>query len=378
MIQALLDATPAGQVCTLPGGTIDVLENTPIIVRRAVTIDGNGTTIRVVNTAGERSTVMPTVPLFNFAAVPDGSDVTVRDLTIVGPDCTAWPTSWAPSTAALDWTQARTWNSSFTIDGVTVTGGYCYAVQRAGGGRFRIFNSSLTGFVGAFSFFESHGGWGDLTVRDTILAAQPNQKHTSIGAYIHPHLNVTWERVAASGWRRYACYLNGTPQSAGHHTFVEVTATDCALIQTGSSSETTLIRCVEQGTPANGGSFFKGPVVSIGSTWAAKGLIGLMGNNAVTRRFVQDTIRPNNTWLAAGNGSSGRVLLYGCTVELDSRDCLLSSNPTSTVEVEVVSTTVTVAGPPVGYSINVTGGSIRFIDSDVFPNVRVVPPGVLA
>lgn len=156
---------------------------------------------------------------------------------------------------------------------------------------------------------------------------------------------------------------------------MEVTATDCSLIQTGSSSETTLIRCVEQGIPPNGGSFFKGPVVSIGSTWAARGLIGLMANNPVTRRFIQDTIRPNTTWLAAGNYSTGKVLLYGCTVELEGRDCLLSSNPSSEVGVEIVSTEV--VGSSAGYSVNLNGGTLRFLDSDPFPNVRVTAPGTL-
>lgn len=63
-------------------------------------------------------------------------------------------------------------------------------------------------------------------------------------------------------------------------------------------------------------------------------------------------------------------------MELEGRDCLLSSNSSSSVAVEIVSTEV--VGSSAGYSVNLNGGTLRFLDSDPFPNVRVTAPGALA
>lgn len=368
-IQSLLDATPAGHVCTFPGGTIDLPAGTTFTVPRSMTINGNGTHIRVAGTAP------PTIPLFALSALPDGSDITIRDLTITGPDTNGWSQHLNPNIAAVDWTLARTWNSSLTLDHVSIGGGYAYAVQRAGGGRFRILDCALSGYVGAFSFFESHGGWGDLIVRDSLLCAPALSKYDSIGAYIHPHLHVTWERVAGSGWNRYLCYLNGTPQSAGHHDFLEVTATDCSLIQTGSSSVTTLVRCVEQGTVRNGGSFFKGPVTSVGSRWASNGMIGFLNNNPVDRHFARDTYAGTGTWMAGGNQTNGTVTLDQCAFQMAGAATGVRINSNSTIAATLRSCMVT--GTTTGYTLLIEGGSVRLVDTPTPARVRVAAPGVL-
>lgn len=369
MIQQLINATPLNGVCVLPAGTITVPAGTTYTVPRSMTINGSGLVITV------EGTVPPTVPLFALSGLPDGSEVTIRDLTITGPDTTTWSQFLNPNIAAIDWTLARTWNSVLTLDHISVSGGYAYAVQRAGGGLFRILNCALSGYVGGFSFFESHGGWGDLIVRDSLLCAPALSKYDSIGAYIHPHLHVTWERVAGSDWNRYLCYLNGTPQSAGHHDFLEVTATNCSLIQTGSSSVTTLVRCIEQGTIHNGGSFFKGPVTSVGSRWASNGMIGFLNNNSVDRHFVRDTYAGTGTWMAGGNQTNGTVTLDGCTLQMAGAATGVRINSNSTIAATLRSCTV--SGNTTGYTLLIEGGSARLVDTPTPARVRVASPGVL-
>lgn len=374
MIQTLLNAgTPT---VVIPPGTYDVLERTRLTVPFGVErIIGDGAVVRVVDANGNQSTLTPTMSLFDCGLRPS-SRFEVRGLTIVGPDCSTWAQSIDGPHAAINWIHAKTWDSTLIIDGVTVTGGYGYAVQRAGGGRFEIHNSSLSAWEGAAAFFESHGGSGSMLVRNTNLPAPARTKFSSIGAYIHPHLDVTWDNVTCTNWNRWACYLNGSPQSAGHHTLIDVTATDCSLIQTGSSSETTLVRCVEQGTPKNGGSFLKGPVRSTGTRWASTtGMISFLSGNAPDRRFIGDTIATGKTWMAAGSGTAGRVLLNDCNVELTAKTQVVKLTNQSTVAVKVVSTGYT--GTSTVYTFNAEGGSLRFVDCPTFPNVRAVAPGVL-
>lgn len=374
MIQTLLNT--AGPTCVIPPGTYNVPERTTLTVPFGVErIIGDGAVVRVVDANGNQSTLTPTMPLFDCGLRPN-SRLEVRGLTIHGPNATGWAQDADVPHAAINWTLYRTWDSTLIIDGVTITGGYGYGVQRAGGGRFEIHNSTLGGWVGGVSFFESHGGYGSMLVRNTTLAPTTANKYDSIGAYVHPHLDLTWDNVTATSWKRYACYLNGSPQSAGNHTLIDVNATDCSLIQTGSASETVLVRCVEQGTPQNGGSFFKGPVRSTGTRWASTiGMIGFMSGNAPDRRFIGDTIATGKTWFAAGSGTAGRVLLNDCTVELSARTQVAKLTSQSQVAVKVVSSTYT--GTSNAFTFNAEGGTLRFIDCPVFPNVRAVAPGVL-
>lgn len=373
MIQTLLNAgTPT---VVIPPGTYDVLEHTRLTVPNSVTaIHGYGATVRVVDGNGNPSTAIPTTGLFHCGLRPS-SRLDVRGLTIHGPDTTGWDQNADNPTGAIEWVNARTWAAVLTVEDVTITGGYGYGVYRSGGGRLDIVNSSLSGWVGGYAFFESHGGSGTNLLRNVTMTAPATSKYSSIGAYVHPHLDVTWDNVTATNWNRFALYLNGNPQSAGDHTLVDVTATDCALIQTGSSSETTLVRCVEQGTPKNGGSFFKGPVRSTGSRWAGAGMISFLSGNAPTRRFIGDTIATPKGWLAGGSNTSGAVLLNDCTVELTSKTQVVKLTNQSTVAVKVVSTGFT--GSSTVFTFNAEGGTLRFVDCPTFPNVRAVAPGVL-
>lgn len=376
MIQNLLNT--AGSTCVIPPGTYDVPERTKLTVPFGVErIIGDGAVVRVVDANGNPSVLTPTMPLFDCGLRPNNSRLEVRGLTVDGPVASSWDPYTSGPHGAFHWVHARTWSSTLILDGVTVNGGYGYGVNRSGGGRLEIHNSSLSGWVGGVAFFESVGtGGGSMLVRNATLAPTTAHKYDSIGGYIHPHLDVTWDNVSASSWKRWACYLNGSPQSAGNHTLIDVTATDCSLIQSGSSSETVLVRCVEQGTPQNGGSFFKGPVRSTGSRWASTtGMIGFMSGNAPDRRFIGDTIATGRTWLAGGSNTAGRVLLNDCTVELTSKTQVVKLTNQSQVAVRVVSTGYT--GTSTVFTFNAEGGSLRFIDCPVFPNVRAVAPGVL-
>lgn len=379
MIQALLDATPVGGVCTLPAGHVDVLERTSFTVPRSMTIRGDGTVIDIVDGVGARSTAVPTAHLFNADGLVDGSELHVRDLTVNGPDCSGWATSTSTNTGVIGWERAKTFASTLTVDNLTVTGGYSTAVRRSGGGRMSVTNSTLEAWVNPVVFFESSDtGWGDLLLRDCLLVAPSRTKSTSVGVYIHPHLHLTAERVHGCGWNRWVIYLNGSPQSSGHHDLIDVTATDCALIQTGSSSVTTLVRCVEEGnaTKTIGGSYFKGPVRSIDCTWASTGMIGFMGGFAADRVFIGDTFRGPGIWIAGSGSTSGTIRLVRCTVEHSGRNTGLRLNAGSTIVADIQSCVFT--GTTAKYSIELEGGTARLVDTPMPARTRVVAPGVLS
>lgn len=375
MIQQLLDNSTG--LCFIPQGTYNVLEGTRLNVPNNVwMILGYGAVINVVDVYGNISTKVPTCSLFECGQRPNNTRLEIRGLTINGPITTGWDQNTENSHGAINWVFYKTWDSILTIEDVKITGGYGYAVQRSGGGRLDIFNCELQGWVGGYSHFEGHGGYGSSTVRKTKLLAPANSKYSSIGAYIHPHLDVLWDNVYADNWNRYACYLNGSPQSAGNHDLLEVTANNCSLIQTGSSSETTLVRCVEQGTPKNGGSYFKGPVLSVGSRWAGAGTIGFLNYNNVDRRFVRDVFaKTSGLCMAAGANTQGRILFNNCYAELSNKVAILKLTNLCSVTAKVVSSTY--SGTSTGFVFNIEGGSLQFIDSPVFPNTRVVAPGIL-
>lgn len=372
MIQHLLDT--AGPTCVIPPGVHDVPEGTRLTVPNGVErIIGDGATVRVVDANGAPSTAVPTVGLFNCGLRP-ASRLEVRGLTIVGPDTTGWDQNTDVPYGAVEWVHAKTWASTLIIDGVTISGGYGYGVYRAGGGRLDVHNSILSGWVGGLACFESHNGTGSVLVRNTALCAPARSKHSSIGAYLHPHLDVTWDNVTATGWNRFACYLNGSPTAEGSHTLVDVTATDCSLIQTASSSQTTLVRCVEQGTPRNGGSVLKGPVLSVGSRWSSEKPVTVMSGNAPERRFVGDRFDGPGYWLSCGGTTAGTVEAVGCTFDLGPRASALQVTNRSTVAAEFTSCEFTGA---TRWTVNVEGGSVRFVDMDPPTPVRVVAPGVM-
>lgn len=369
-IQDLINATPLGGICDLGGQTYYLPNGTSLKIPYGMTIRNGTVTIS--------DNLVPTCNLFDAYALQGDfrHRLEFRDLTINGPDTTGWASNTENPHGAIGWSYYKTWNSTLIVDNVTITGGYGTGVLRSGGGRLDIINSRLSGWVDAIAFFEGHGGYGSMLVRDSVLSAPANSKYDSIGAYVHPHLHVTMERVQGNKWNRFLLYLNGNPQSAGNHDLVDVVATDCSLIQTGSSSETTLIRCTEQGIPQNGGSFFKGPVLSVGSKWNLKGTIGLLPNNNVTRRFVGDTISPNIlSWLAAGSGTMGNVILDNCVFSFDGKDQVVKITNNSILAVKCVSCTST--GISTGFTFRAEGGSLKFIDCQPFSNTVAISPGVI-
>jgi hypothetical protein len=353
-LQALLDA--AGPTCTFPGGIIDVPAGTRLVVRRPVTILGNGTTLRVAGSA------VPTVSLIDADRLPDGSRFEVRDLRIEGPSTDGWDPRTESNAAAISWQLYRTWNSTMVVRNVTVTGGYGTGVSRSGGGRFEVVDCDLGGWVDGAAFFESHGGSGSMLLQRTALRAPRNSKYSSIGLYIHPHLDLVAEEVTGTDWNRWVVYVNGSPAATGRHQLTRVTATNCSLLQSGSTSTTLLQRCVEQGAARNDGTYLKGPVTATGCTWAGNGTIGVLGGQQAQRTFVDNTIRPTSTWMALGNGSTGSVTVLK-----------LTSGSTARVDLDrTVITSTTTALP-----INVEGGRVKVTRTGIPPRSRALRPGVL-
>ena len=350
-LQALLDT--ADDVCIFPGGIVDLPEHTRLVVPRGMRIDGNGTTLRV------KGTQVPTQHLIDASGLGDREVLELHDLNIEGPDTTDWDPMTECNRAAICWSLYRTWNASMVVRNVTVSGGYGTGVLRSGGGQLVISDCDLGGWVDGLAFFESHGGHGSLQLHDTVLRAPENSKYSSIGAYVHPHLALDAARVTAVGWNRYAIYLNGTPASRGTHDLVEVTAIDCSLVQTGSDSFTRLVRCREWGTPTNGGSYLKGPVLSQGTRWEGAGMIGVLSRHDVERRFVDDVIVPAGTWMALGDHSAGSIAVERAAVRLDGRSSLLKLVPTSTARVRIDSSSI--QSRSTSFPINVEGGSVELV-----------------
>lgn len=371
-VQTLIDNTPINGVCNLPGGVVECPDFVSgLNITKSITISGNNTVFNLPVTG------IPTRSFIKADTLPNGSYFEVKDLTINGPDTTGWASTFDLQTiSAVSYQLYRTWDSKMICKNLTITGGFSYAISRAGGGKFEVKDCDLGGWVGALSFFESHGGWGDMILRDTVMRSIPNQKYSSIGMYIHPHLHLNAERVTAYGWKRYAIYLNGTPQSAGHHDLIEVEAHDCSLIQTGSSSITTLVRCLETGTISNGGSYFKGPVLSVESTWeTTNGMIGFLNNNDVKRTFVKDKIRPTARFAAFGNGTIGKLELIACDVQLNGTSSLASIASTSTANIEL--NTVSITGNTTRNPLIIEGGTLKVINGQLPANCKITLPGVL-
>lgn len=367
MIQDLIDATPEGGVCHLPAGSVKVPEGTSWKVRRSITLVPHDTIISVVAANGAPSTAVPTAHLFDLSALPNGSRFELRrGLVVCGPDTSAWHLNDESPFSVFGWVWAKTWDSTCIIDGLVTTGGYNAAVYRSGGGFMSVTNSLLQAWQQPVAFMESTGraAAGALVMRDVDLVAPPVSKFSSIGVYAHPHLSVAAERVTATGWGRFAFYLNGSPQSSGHHQFVECEAHDCSLIQTGSSSETTLIRCSETGTPSNGNSYVKGPLVSYGTRWASSGGIGFGSGAGARRVFIRDTIeRDAGTFIAAGGGVLGEVEMIDCDVVLSGRSTLLKLTGACDVDATIIRGTLDHRSSI--WALNLEGGRCTLIDADV-------------
>jgi len=366
-LQLLLDS--ATDVCVFPGGVVELPEGTSLLIKKSMRIEGNWTTLKVAGSTP------PKTHLLNADSLCDGSQLEIKNLRIEGPSTANWDPATENIMAGISWQLYRTWNSKLVVRNVTITGGYGTGVIRAGGGAFEVTDCDLGGWVDGIAFFESHGGSGALDLRNTILRAPANSKYSSIGLYIHPHLNLNAESVTGLDWNRYVIYLNGTPLSTGRHDLKNVSAVNCALIQTGSTSQTTLMRCSESGQPKNGGSFLKGPVTSIDSTWEGAGMIAVLEGVAVERRFINDTIRPTGTWMALGTKTAGTVEITGSQVDLTGTAALIKLTSASTTEVTITSSRITSTSS--SFPINVEGGTVRLVGTASVPNSRAVRPGRL-
>jgi hypothetical protein len=366
-LQALLDG--AGDVCVLPGGVVDLPAQTRLVVPRGMRIDGNGTTLRVAG--GE----VPRHHLIDASRLPDGSVLEVHDLRIEGPDTTGWDPATDVPVGAIAWVWYRTWASRMVVRDVTVTGGYGTGVLRSGGGSLEVERCDLSGWVDAIACFEDHGGSGSLTVRDSVLRAPAHSKYSSIGIYVHPHLEVDLQRVTGTGWNRYLCYLNGSMASRGVHRLDRVHAVDCSLIQTGAGSTTVLTGCSESGDPANGGSCLRGPVLSSGSRWEGAGTLGLVPGDRSTRRFLGDVVRPGRSWLSCSPGTTGTFELVDCSIELTGQGSLCYVVSASTVDATL--TSCRIDAPPSHRAMSVLGGVVRLVDTPRPATVRVQAPGRL-
>ena len=241
-------------------------------------------------------------------------------------------------------------------------GGYGYGVHRGGGGSLTITGSYLSGWVGAVACFEGHGGHGTFVASDCLFPAPQRSKYSSIGAYVHPHLDTRWERVALCGWSRYALYLNGSRSGEGsHHSLIDVTATDCSLIQGAKGSTVHLVRCVEQGTPHNGGSYMMGTVISHGSTWRLAGMGGTQ-NDDIDFTFCDDHIATPMWWLGPGRNTTGSIRIIGCRVELSAQTRVVGAADSSPLDVTVVASEF--VGATTRQAFNVPAGTVRFVDCE--------------
>lgn len=367
-IQFAINNTPVDGVCDFNGAVETVPQHSEVIVPHGMKVAD-----LTVNVPG---TEVPTKSFFNADNIPGTSRLEFLKTNLNGPDCSTWDQNTECNKAAISWSYYKTWGGTLIVDQCNITGGYGTGVLRSGGGRFEVKNSNLSGWVDGIAFFESHGGWGDLILRDTTLHAPANSKYSSIGMYIHPHLHLNAERVVGSGWNRYLIYLNGNPQSAGHHTLTKCVATDCSLIQTGSSSVTTLIRCEETGQPKNGGSYFKGPVLSVDSVWSGRGMGGFLTNNPVDRTFVRDIFtKPSNIAFAASTNVSGTMNFIDCDVQLSGSSKFLKLSNGCSVVANINSTTF--SGSATGFAVNIEGGTLNVINATLPPNSRAAYTGVI-
>lgn len=369
-IQQLINSTPSNCLCVFPGGVVDCTDFSGLTISKSIRIIGNNTVFNLPSGYPTRSFILADT-------LPNGSYLEIRDLIINGPDTTGWASAYdATGFSAISYQLYKTWDSVAVFDNITTTGGFSYGISRAGGGKLRITNSDLGGWTGGIAFFESHGGWGDLILRDTNLRAPANSKFSSIGIYIHPHLHLTAERVKGYDWNRWVIYLNGTPQSQGHHDLLEVEAISCALAQTGSGSDTTLVRCKESGVPTAGGTYFKGDVICVDCTWEGTQPVGFLNNVSVNRLFVRNKVSTTSTWLATGSGVTGSIDMVECEFDLSKNGSRIKTTGLSTPFCRLISSSFTGANTT-GFAVNIEGGTLELTKTVLPPNSRALSPGII-
>ena len=379
-LQALINATPDGGFCAFTGGTLDVEVNERLFVRRSITIDARQL---VVNVHG----FVPTVPFVDCDALTDGARVEIRNLTINGPDCAGWDSRTTSSAGAIQWSRAQTRGGRMILRNMKTTGGYYSGVIRSGGGALELFDCELAGWTAGWACWDSHPNpSATATVVRCRFVAPANSKYDSIGGYVHPCVRVDMIDCYHEAWNRFALYMNGNPASVATQTLTNVTAHNCALIQTGNLTTTILMRCAETGAPRNGGSQLWGPVYSVQSQWLGSGMIGFA--NGGQRMFVGDVIDPaitpgvNTQWAAAGAQASGTLLLDGCDVTMRynankgaSLLSMTSATQMATTYRSLKYTSTNINNNPVRIT-NVEGGTIRVVDCQGMPTPIVSLNGV--
>jgi hypothetical protein len=370
-LQNLINNTPLNGLCIFPGGVVDCPDFTGLTITKSIRIMGNNTIFNLPITG------YPTRSFITADTLPNGSYLEIRDITINGPDTTGWLSTYDGTThSGISYQLYKTWDSIAIFDNIKITGGYSYGISRSGGGKFRITNSDLSGWTGGIAFFEGHGGWGDLLLRDTNLRAPLNSKYSSIGIYIHPHLHLTAERVKGYDWNRWVIYLNGSPQSYGHHDLIEVEAISCSLIQTGSGSDTTLVRCKESGEPTAGGSYFKGDVVCIDCVWEGSQGIGYLRDFDAKRLFVRNKMSNNSFWSATSAGVIGTIEAVECEFDLSKNGSRFKTTSLSNPVCRFISCNFTGANTS-GFAVNMEGGSLELTKTTLPSNCRALSPGVI-
>ena len=369
-IQDTLDLGPSffkfpGEVVTAPHGS-------SIKIRRSMTIDWAGTKLVVPGSA------IPLTPLLDSDSLPDGARVEHRNLTIQGPDTLSWTSDAKVEPGAIQWSQAETRHGIMILRNVKTTGGYYGGVVRSGGGALELFDCELSGWTAGWACWDSKPNpSATATLVRCRMVAGPNTRYSSIGGYVHECVRVDMVDCYHEAWNRFAVYVNGNPKSTALQTLTNVTAKDCALIQTGDLTTTILMRCLETGKPRNGGSQLWGPVVSVLGTWESEGMIGFA--NGGNRLFVRDVIAPptipgvNTLWAAAGAQASGGLILDGCDVRIgvngNRGGALLSMTQQTTMAVILRSLTYTSPNTNNNPRIicNVEGGSLHVVECPGLP-----------
>lgn len=384
-IQLALNTVVDGFV-TLPDGVIDIPLGfgftTPSNVPRRIFLRTmNGTKFRTVDANGNILRVPQTKPLFDFS-YPDYSEVEVLPgIDVDGPVSDDWDPNLEGTSAVYRWELARRLNTRMRVRGGVITGSYGTAIRKAGGGRLDVEDMYMEAWVNPVAFFESHGGTAPgerrFTLRDSHLAAPTRSKYSSIGAYVHPHIQTSISRVLFQGWNRYALYMNGSMDGTGYHDMNDVVADGCALVQSNGSALMSLQRCLETGTVNNGGSQFRGPVQANNCVWeTSNGMIGFLSNTAVKREFVNNVINTGGTWLACGNNVLGEIEVVGSTFDLSRNGSNYKTVPLSKVQNKFVSCKFQGTSTD-NFVVNIEGGSLRLVDTVLPPNSRALAPGVI-
>lgn len=143
----------------------------------------------------------------------------------------------------ISWSEGLTQGAIFEIENVEITGKFGTCVSRSGGGVFRIRDSDMNGYTNPVSFFESQNTSGEaenatLFVHNCVLTGVDGWS-SSVGIYVHPHVNFAITGTVFRRFNRYAVYQNGNPNKKPlFNTITGGAMIDCAGVQTGEGTTT--------------------------------------------------------------------------------------------------------------------------------------------